>query len=284
MTEPPTRVLAPNPSVFTGRGTNTYLVGAPSVVCIDPGPDDDHHLAAILDAAGARGGRIGTILLTHSHPDHRPLALRLARQTGATVHSFDPSAGDEQGQALSDGDVTSNGDVNLIAIHTPGHTRDHLCFFEPATRTLYSGDHILNGTTSVVHPGEGDMSDYMESLRRVQALQPATILPGHGERVDDAGALIAEYIAHRLEREAQILDAARGRPLFTPMDLVPTLYAAYPVEVYPLAAWTVQAHLDKLVRDELVDRSRRGIRHQDSAIPCPKRLSAHRRRIFPSAV
>jgi glyoxylase-like metal-dependent hydrolase (beta-lactamase superfamily II) len=254
MTEAPSRVLAPNPSVFTGRGTNTYLLGGPSVVCIDPGPDDDHHLAAILDAAGARGGRVGTILLTHSHPDHRPLALRLARQTGATVHCFDPSAGDENGQALSDGDVVRSSDVELIAVHTPGHTRDHLCFFAPATRALYSGDHILNGTTSVVHPGEGDMSDYIESLRRVQALQPLTILPGHGERVDDAGALIAEYIAHRLEREAQVLAAARGQAPFTPMDLVPTLYAEYPVEVYPLAAWTVQAHLDKLVRDELVDR------------------------------
>src|ERR1700730_2493272 len=98
MTGAPTRVLAPNPSVFTGRRQHTYLLGGPSVVRIDPGPDADHHLAAILDAAGARGCRIGTILLTHSHPDHRPLALRLARQTGATVHSFEPSAGDENGQ------------------------------------------------------------------------------------------------------------------------------------------------------------------------------------------
>jgi len=102
---PPTRVLAPNPSVFTGRGTNTYLVGGPSLVCIDPGPDDDSHLAAILGAADARGGRITTILLTHSHPDHRPLALRLSRKSGAAVHCFDPSAGDEHAQALSDGNV-----------------------------------------------------------------------------------------------------------------------------------------------------------------------------------
>jgi glyoxylase-like metal-dependent hydrolase (beta-lactamase superfamily II) len=248
-----TRVLAPNPSVFTGRGTNTYLAGGASLVCIDPGPDDDHHLAAILEAAGARGGHIDTILLTHSHPDHRPLALRLARQTGAAVHCFDPSAGRENAQPLSDGDVVAIGDLELLAVHTPGHTSDHLCFFDVTTRTLYSGDHILNGTTSVVHPGEGNMSDYMESLRRVQALRPLTILPGHGERVDDAGALIAEYVAHRSEREAQVVAAAQGRPGFTPMDLVPTLYSAYPVEVYPLAAWTVQAHLDKLVRDGAVD-------------------------------
>jgi glyoxylase-like metal-dependent hydrolase (beta-lactamase superfamily II) len=254
VTQLPTRVLAPNPSVFTGRGTNTYLVGGTSLVCIDPGPDDDGHLGAILEAAEKRGGRIATILLTHSHPDHRPLALRLGRETGAAVHCFDPSAGDEHAQALSHGDVMRRDGLELIVVHTPGHTRDHLCFFEPATRTLYTGDHILNGTTSVVHPGEGDMSDYMDSLRKVQALQPLTILPGHGDRVDDAGALIDEYIAHRLDREAQVLGAAQGRAEFAPMDLVPTLYAGYPVEVYPLAAWTVQAHLDKLVRDGAVDR------------------------------
>jgi glyoxylase-like metal-dependent hydrolase (beta-lactamase superfamily II) len=170
------------------------------------------------------------------------------------VHCFDPSAGDEHAQAISDGDVVRVDDLELVAVYTPGHTRDHLCFFDPAARTLYSGDHILNGTTSVVHPGEGDMTDYLESLRRVQALQPLTILPGHGERVDDAGALIDEYIAHRLEREAQVLAAVKGRPAFTPMDLVPAIYAAYPVDVYPLAAWTVQAHLDKLVRDGRIDR------------------------------
>jgi glyoxylase-like metal-dependent hydrolase (beta-lactamase superfamily II) len=254
MSAAPTRVLAPNPSVFTGRGTNTYLLGGSSLVCIDPGPDDDQHLRAILDAAGARDGRITTILLTHSHPDHRPLTLRLATETGASVHCFDPSAGDEHAQAMADGDGVRLEDVELIAVHTPGHTRDHLCFFDPTTRTLFTGDHILNGTTSVVHPGEGDMGDYMASLQRVKALQPLTILPGHGERVDDAGALIDEYIAHRLEREAQVLAAAQGRPAFTPMDLVPALYAGYPEEVYPLAAWTVQAHLDKLVGDGVIDR------------------------------
>ncbi|MFZ0128796.1 MAG: MBL fold metallo-hydrolase [Candidatus Dormiibacterota bacterium] len=250
----PTRVLAPNPSVFTGRGTNTYLAGDESLVCIDPGPDDDRHLAAIIAAAVERPGRITAIALTHSHPDHRPLAMRLAAETGAPVYCFDPSAGEENATKVVDGEVLRQGDLELIAVHTPGHTRDHLCFFDPHARALYSGDHILNGTTSVVHPGDGDMSDYIDSLRRVQALQPLTILPGHGERVDDARALIDEYIAHRLEREAQVIAAARGRTAFTPMDLVPALYVGYPVEVYPLAAWTVQAHLDKLVRDGLIDR------------------------------
>jgi glyoxylase-like metal-dependent hydrolase (beta-lactamase superfamily II) len=251
-----TRVLAPNPSVFTGRGTNTYLVGGEhTLVCIDPGPDDDAHLEAIIAAAAARGARIETIVLTHSHSDHRPLAARLAVRTGATVRCFDPSAGEEHAEVMRDGDVVLADDVALVAVYTPGHTRDHLCFFDAASRTLYSGDHILSGTTTVIHPGEGDMSAYIESLRRVRDLSPITLYPGHGERVDDAAALIDEYIVHREEREAQVLAAARAREdLFTPMDLVPDLYVGYPVQVYPLAAWTVQAHLDKLAGEHLVER------------------------------
>jgi glyoxylase-like metal-dependent hydrolase (beta-lactamase superfamily II) len=250
------RVLAPNPSVFTGAGTNTYLVGGEStLICIDPGPDDDAHLAAILARAASRRARIGTIVLTHSHPDHRPLAARLAERTGATVRCFDPSAGDEHAEAMRDGDAVHADGVTLNAVHTPGHTRDHLCFHDPGARILYSGDHILKGTTTVIHPGEGDMSDYMDSLRRVRDLSPMTIYPGHGERVDDAPSLIDEYIEHRIEREAQVLDAARSHAVaFTPMELVPNIYAGYPVEVYPLAAWTVEAHLDKLVLERLVDR------------------------------
>jgi glyoxylase-like metal-dependent hydrolase (beta-lactamase superfamily II) len=251
-----TRVLAPNPSVFTGPGTNTYLVGGETtLICIDPGPDDDAHLAAILEVASSRGARITTIVLTHSHPDHRPLAARLAASTGAVVRCFDPTAGDDHAQQLHDGDVVRADGISLTAVHTPGHTRDHLCFHDAAARTLYTGDHILSGTTTVIHPGEGDMSEYMDSLRRVRELFPATIFPGHGERVDDAASLIDEYISHRLEREAQVLGAARTQAApIAPMDLVPNLYAGYPVEVYPLAAWTVEAHLDKLVLEGLIDR------------------------------
>lgn len=256
MTATTTRVLAPNPSVFTGPGTNTYLVGGDtSVICIDPGPDDDAHLEAILAAVAARGARIDEIVLTHSHPDHRPLAARLASLTGARVHCFDPAAGEEHARLMADLDVVRAGDVSLVAVHTPGHTHDHLCFHDAESRTLYTGDHILSGTTTVIHPGEGDMAEYMDSLRRVRDLFPTTIYPGHGARIDDAAAVIDEYISHRVAREAQVLDAARHHgEAFVPMDLVPTLYAGYPVEVYPLAAWTVQAHLDKLVAERHVDR------------------------------
>jgi glyoxylase-like metal-dependent hydrolase (beta-lactamase superfamily II) len=256
MSDTTTRVLAPNPSVFTGHGTNTYLVGgATTLMCVDPGPDDDTHLEAILAAADARGARIATIVLTHSHSDHRPLAARLAARTGAVVRCYDPSAGDEHAETMRDGDVVHADGVTLTAVHTPGHTRDHLCFHDAASRTLYSGDHILSGTTTVIHPGEGSMSDYMDSLRRVRDLHPATLYPGHGERVDDAKALIEEYISHREQREAQVLKAARDHTgAFIPMDLVPGLYEGYPVAVYRLAAWTVQAHLDKLAAEGTIDR------------------------------
>lgn len=267
MTDATTRILAPNPSVFTGAGTNTYLVGGSGAdICVDPGPDDDAHLEAILAAAAARGARITSIVLTHSHPDHRPLAARLAARTGATVHCFDPSAGEEHAQLMADGDVVRADGVSLVAVHTPGHTRDHLCFHDAKSRTLYTGDHILGGTTTVIHPGEGDMADYMASLRRVRDLHPMTIYPGHGARIDDAAAVIDQYISHRVAREAQVLDAARHRgDAFVPMDLVPTLYEGYPPEVYPLAAWTVQAHLDKLVSERQVDRVDGG---EAAGVPC----------------
>jgi glyoxylase-like metal-dependent hydrolase (beta-lactamase superfamily II) len=251
-----TRVLAPNPSVFTGPGTNTYLVGGErTLVCIDPGPDDDAHLVAILAVAAARQARIATIVLTHSHPDHRPLAARLAARTGATVHCFDPSGGDDNAQAMRDGETVHADDVALTAVHTPGHTRDHLCFHDAPSRALYTGDHILSGSTTVIHPGDGDMSDYMDSLRRVRDLHPVTIHPGHGDLVEGAASLIDEYIKHRIEREAQVLDAARYQTTsFVAMDLVPNIYAGYPIDLYPLAAWTVEAHLEKLALERFIDR------------------------------
>ena len=255
MTEP-VGVLAPNPSALTGKGTNTYLVGdAGELVCIDPGPDDAAHLEAIL-AAAAPHGRITTILLSHSHPDHRPLAAGLARRTQAPIRCLDPARGDDGALALRDGDRVRAGELTLEAVHTPGHAADHLCFFDADSATLYSGDHILSGMTTVVAPPDGDMSDYMASLERVRRLRPRVIHPGHGPRVDNALALIDEYVAHRLDREAQVERAVRERGgAVAPIDVVPDIYAAYPRELWPFAAMSVRAHLDKLVRE---GRARRG--------------------------
>jgi glyoxylase-like metal-dependent hydrolase (beta-lactamase superfamily II) len=248
-------VLAPNPSLLTGPGTNTYLVGDDGELgCIDPGPDDAQHLANIEDTVRALHGRITTVLLTHSHPDHRPLARALAERSSARLLALDP--GDDGAEPLRDGDTVSAGGTTLRAIFTPGHASDHLCFHDEAASTLFSGDHILSGMTTVINPPDGDMVDYMESLRRVLALRPAVIHPGHGRTIEDGIATIEQYIAHRLEREQQVADAVRRRGAPTaPIDVVPEIYAAYPQALHAFAARSVQAHLDKLVRDGRATRA-----------------------------
>ncbi|HET9051951.1 MAG TPA: MBL fold metallo-hydrolase [Candidatus Dormibacteraeota bacterium] len=256
MTEPAV-ILAPNPSMLTGPGTNTYLTGGGgSLLCVDPGPDDRAHLEAILRAADDRRSRITTIVLSHSHPDHRPLARGLAARCGATVRCLDPGRGDDGALAMVDGERVSAGDATLEAVATPGHAADHLCFLDLDTRALYSGDHILSGMTAVVAPPDGDMTDYVRSLERVRRLRPSVIHPGHGPRVDDADALIAEYLSHRRDREAQVERALREREGFvSPIDVVPEIYAGHPQALWPFAAMSVQAHLDKLVREGRAERS-----------------------------
>ena len=251
-----TIIVAPNPSVYTGPGTNTYLVGDGSeLFCIDPGPDDERHLTAIVTAAERHGARIASILLTHSHPDHRPLAAALSARTGASVRCFDVSAGSDGAQPLRDGEQVDVSGCSLVAVHTPGHAHDHLCFHDAAEAALYTGDHVLTGMTSFIDPDDGDMSLYMTSLQRVLSLRPRVVHPGHGPRDDDGEALIRQYIAHRHEREQQVAEALRDRGERSPMDIVAEIYAAYPPALHPLAARTVQAHLDKLVRDGRAARS-----------------------------
>ncbi len=242
-------VLAPNPSIMTGPGTNTYLVGdGDEFACIDPGPPSNDHLNAIEDAIRERHARIVLVLLTHSHPDHRPLARALVERTGAALRAYDP--GDDGAQPLRDDDVVEVGGASLQAIYTPGHASDHLCFFNAEAGELFTGDHILSGMTTVINPPDGDMSAYMDSLQRVLALRPRRLHPGHGSVIDDGVATIEQYVAHRLEREAQVADAVRRRGEPTaPIEVVPEIYAAYPEALHRFAARSVQAHLDKLVRD-----------------------------------
>jgi glyoxylase-like metal-dependent hydrolase (beta-lactamase superfamily II) len=234
---------------MTGAGTNTWLVGdGDALACVDPGPEDDRHLAAIEDAVRAVHGHVAVVLLTHSHPDHRPLARRLAERSGASLLAFDPR--DDGAQRLQDGEVVQVGEVGLRAVHTPGHASDHLCFHDAEAGELFTGDHILSGMTTVINPPDGDMTDYMASLQRVLALRPRIIHPGHGPAIENGVEVIERYIAHRLEREAQVEDAVRrrGEPV-APIDVVPEIYAAYPQALHAYAARSVQAHLDKLVRD-----------------------------------
>lgn len=245
-------IRAPNPGPLTGPGTNTWVFGSGESLVIDPGPANEAHLSRVAEAARTVGPVIA-IACTHHHTDHLEGAARLSEMTGAplAVHFQRTSqAGD---LPLHDGDRLLVGRVGLTAIHTPGHASDHLCFFDEISRRLFTGDHVLQGTTSLVVPPDGDMAAYLDSLERVLKLGPLRIHPGHGEVVEDGEAAIRELIDHRLRREAQILDQLRGGAA-APEDLVPRLYSSYPSAVLGMAAGTVHAHLLKLEREGRVRR------------------------------
>ena len=243
------RVIAPNPGPYTGPGTNTWILGdQPALLVIDPGPDDDQHLAAIERALNGRP--VGAIVVTHSHPDHLPLAARLAERVNARVSRF---------PELGDGDVVRTGGINLIALHTPGHCADHLCFWLADDRVLFTGDLVLGRGSSMVTYPEGDVDAYLRSLERVGALHPRLLFPGHWDPVETAEAKIEEYRAHRLERERQVLDElARGAG--SAPELARRVYAdelGDSEQLLRAAEMTLRAHLKKLVDEGRVRTSPR---------------------------
>ena len=232
------RVLAPNPSPYTLEGTNTWIVGAatdapgtssapgvPSppdgpVVVIDPGPDDAAHLDEVALAAGPQ---VAAVLVTHDHPDHAPGAAVFAARVGAPLHAFRL----EEAEHLRDGQEVRAGDLTLTAVHTPGHTSDHMAFHAPAQGALFTGDAVLGRGTSFIDPPDGDLAQSLRSLARMQELEPRTIYPGHGPVVLKAGEKLREYVDHRADREQQIVDAiAPGSR--TIAGIVTAIYAAYP--------------------------------------------------------
>ena len=240
------RVLAPNPGIRELDGTNTWVVGDPPAVVIDPGPDLPEHLREVERTAG----RIGAIALTHDHPDHAPGAARLASWTGARVLAARPAG---EAERARDGDTIGSGVVTLDTLATPGHTPDHLAFFERGTRALFTGDAVLGRGTSVIDPPEGDLVAYLRSLRRMLELRPRTIYPGHGPVALDAVAKLEEYLDHRATREEQVLSALAEGPR-TPAEMVAEIYQAYPPEVLALAERSVLAHLLKLESEGRVDK------------------------------
>ncbi len=236
------RVLAPNPGPFTLEGTNTWIVGENPAVVIDPGPDEAGHLLAVLDAAGP----IGVILVTHDHPDHAPGAARLAVAATAPVRAARTPNGDDR---LRNGERIEVGRTTIQAVATPGHTQDHVAFFLEGERALFTGDVVLGRGTSVIDPPEGDVAAYLRSLRTMLALDATTIYPGHGPAVFGAKAKLEEYLAHREERERQILEAL-GDGAHTPEEIVRAVYAKdTPPEMFPVAERSVLAHLLKLERE-----------------------------------
>ena len=248
------RLLAPNPSMMTGPGTNTYLLGVNAVAVLDPGPVIDDHLARIQEVAGAA---IRWILVTHTHPDHSPGAAALAEATGAELLGQPAPDGYHQdktftpGRILNDGDRLNVDGLQIEAIHTPGHASNHLCFLETELNWVFTGDHVIDGSTVVINPPDGNMKHYIESLRRLRELDCAALAPGHGELIDDPQRVIDWIIEHRLEREAKVAAALAANPDLTTRELVPHVYKDVDEKLYGWAERSLLAHLLKLEEDGL---------------------------------
>ena len=253
-----TRLTAPNPGVMTGPGTNTYLVGEKEIAVIDPGPAIDDHVAAIF-AVGA--GRIRWILCTHTHMDHSPAAALLKARTGATVigrprpehgnqdHTFAPD------RVLEHGERIELGGVRLRALHTPGHASNHLCYLLEETKMLFTGDHVMQGSTVVINPPDGDMRTYLASLDLLLLEDAAILAPGHGHLIGGPHKEVQRLIRHRLAREAKVTAAISrlGSPALE--EMLPLVYDDVHPRIHAVAARSLTAHLEKLVAEGKVRAS-----------------------------
>nr|WP_255599974.1 MBL fold metallo-hydrolase [Afifella sp. IM 167] len=253
------RVLAPNPSPFTFRGTCTYIVGSGKVAIIDPGPADEAHLRALRDAVGQE--TVSHIVLTHTHRDHFPLAIPLAEATGAPIVGCPkpravlappvgaaPLPAYEPDRILADGERLEGEGFTLTAVATPGHASNHLCFAlaeEPGT--LFSGDHVMAWSTSVVIPPDGDMSEYLASLRLLLERDDTIYWPGHGGPVREPKRFVRALLQHRRQREAAILKALGLTPRSID-EIVSEIYRKLPPALFEPAAQSTLAHLQALVR------------------------------------
>ena len=247
------RLIAPNPGMMTGPGTNTYILGEQEVAVIDPGPVIDSHIDKICELAP---GSIKWILVTHTHPDHSPAVTALAERTGAEKLGRPAPDGQHQDKTfepdriLEDGDIFKTAEFKLEVIHTPGHASNHLCYFDEELGWLFTGDHIINGSTVVIDPPDGSMSDYLGSLERLMDKVLAVIAPGHGDPIDSPYEAIDWIIKHRLEREAKVVDALQSHPNSTCAELVPYAYDDVHKRLHGWAERSLLAHLLKLESDD----------------------------------
>ena len=247
-----TRLVAPNPGPMTGPGTNTYILGDEARIVLDPGPAIDAHIEAIL-AAGE--GKIQTIICTHTHPDHSPAWMAVARATGARVIGALPEGDDHQDETfapdvlLEDGFILRTEELSLRAVHTPGHVSNHYCFLLIDEGMLFAGDHIMNGSTVVIIPPGGDMQAYIASLQRLLDLPIDAIAPGHGELIGDSRAEIEGLVEHRLGRERKVIAGLEQTGRAPIDDLVTVVYDDVDPALHPWAKLSLEAHLIKLQRE-----------------------------------
>jgi glyoxylase-like metal-dependent hydrolase (beta-lactamase superfamily II) len=254
-----TRITAPNPGMMTGPGTNAYVIGKRELALIDPGLGDETHLAALIEAVG---NRLRWILCTHTHRDHSPNAPALRRATGAEVIGMsvriddgrqDPSFSPDR--VFRDGDSLKGAEFTLRALHTPGHASNHLCYLLEAEKLLFTGDHVMQGSTVVISPPDGDMAAYLQSLEALLALDVHRIAPGHGEAIERPHDEVRRLIAHRLMRERKVVDAFATKNPATLDELLPVVYADTLAKLHPVARRSLHAHLIKLVEDGRVVES-----------------------------
>lgn len=247
-----TRITAPNAGPMTGPGTNTYLIGQQDITVIDPGPKTESHIQAIL-AAGA--GRIKTVAVTHTHPDHSPAALPIAQATGATLvgavlkddghqdATFKPE------KQLQDGDVIATKEYTLQGVFTPGHVGNHFCFCLQEEKMMFVGDHIMQGATVVIIPPSGDMHDYIESLQLLKKYDIETIAPAHGHLMGEAYQVVDDLVAHRMRREKKVIESLQRSPNSNLDTLMGFAYADVDKRLYKIAKLSLWAHLLKLEKE-----------------------------------
>ncbi len=247
------RIAAPNPGFMTGPGTNTYLVGNDEALAvIDPGPDIEEHLARVAEQGQ---GRIGLILTTHTHRDHSPGAARLQAMTGAKVVGMPAPASEFHDSAFApdqvpvDGQRFDIGGLSLRVVHTPGHASNHCCYLLEQDQMLFTGDHIMQGSTVVINPPDGDMAVYLASLQKIRGQGIEWLAPGHGFLMDQPDERIDRLVAHRLAREAKVLAALQKVESASAAELVPVVYEDVPAQRHAMALRSLTAHLIKLQQD-----------------------------------
>ncbi|GIR19489.1 MBL fold metallo-hydrolase [Gammaproteobacteria bacterium] len=248
------RITAGNGSVFTGPGTNTYLVGKEEVTVIDPGPAMQEHIDVITAAAP----NIKQILVTHTHPDHSPGVRLLKENLDIPAYGMLTNSSKNQDQTFSperildDGEVFQEEEFSIEVVHTPGHASNHLCFILKEEKLIFTGDHIMNGSTVVIGPPDGNMKQYIQSLEKLKDYDIEKIAPGHGELLENPHEVADWIINHRLEREKKVFQALQEATKGTPDTLVEKVYDDVDSSLFPIAKASLLAHLIKLEEDQLI--------------------------------